>query len=436
MDDQNKNPNVESSPTPQPTSSPLPGNQHPIYSQPNTTQEHPIDPTQSNPATSDQLKSPPVSRPDVSSIYPEATVGIGATNFTNHSLPVDKQDTSKVMDFNNGYSVGGTIFWFQLLVGIVLGLIFIGINSSLLKHTTATTVGTVSLFYYVFELATITYIPYHTLKSNDVENPFWLTLFGIATQSVILVIAFEVVDIILIRSIINHGLTSSISHIGGTGLGVAAILIYLGFLVLTYFLIKLSWAVAFSLFSKIKNKTIVKAIGIIIIALVIIGIGHAKLHSSAGSPVVNAINVSVSGTNYTTRTVDVQGTKFTLDFDKSAYQRPQGGNEPDLAGVDLLKNPMTLIMQEDNTFSSLSTCSTPDGSASGFNLLGSVNVIGQTTAICGLGASSGFKANNTVKVDFNYAQKGYSLILIMNSPSESVNLSTVNTIAQSIEPTS
>ncbi|HEY1645974.1 MAG TPA: hypothetical protein VGF75_06460 [Candidatus Saccharimonadales bacterium] len=255
-------------------------------SQPTTSPTPSQEPTQPPTGNADPSPNPPFNtpppRPAPSSVYPEATQGMSASSYQTPSPADNKKDTNETYNFSNGYSIGGSIFWFQLLAGIVLGLILFGIDSSVLKTASIAVIGIVSLLYYLVEFFVVAYIPYNTLKSNNVDEPFWLTTFGVAVQAIIIATLFELVISLIIRSVINHGVSSSLAHIGGAGLGGIAIVVYIGFFIASYFLTKLSWGIAFSLFGKIKNKTIVKAIGIGVIAIIVGGIAYhyLTLHSS------------------------------------------------------------------------------------------------------------------------------------------------------------
>lgn len=121
---------------------------------------------------SDATIQPPQPKANPSSVYPEATKGVGATNYQPPSPANNKKDTNRSYNFSNGYSIGGSIFWFQFMAAIVLGLILFGIDASVLKTTSVTVIAIVSLLYYLVEFFVIAYIPYNTLKSNNIEEPF------------------------------------------------------------------------------------------------------------------------------------------------------------------------------------------------------------------------------------------------------------------------
>ena len=334
MDDQNKNPEPVQPQNPTPQTTPPPSQSGTSFGssmniiQPlsndltteDATPKVPAQPTQVMQTTplrpTDTTPIPAVpqtTRPDTSSIYPDATKGIGTNNYSTPS-PDDnnKKDNSESNIFSAGYSIGGSIFWQQLIAGIVLGLILFGIDASVLKSANISVIATVSLLYYLVEFFVVAYIPYNTLKSNNVDEPVWLTVFGVATQAVIIGVLFELVDILIIHAITSHAASSAAIHIGGSGLVGGAIIVYIVFLIACYFLTKLSWGLAFSLFGKITNKTIVKTIGVCIIAVIVGGIAYhyLTLHRNSGvgstQPKVNIPQQELGSTVYNGPTTGYQ----------------------------------------------------------------------------------------------------------------------------------
>lgn len=272
-----------------PEESPAP--QAPTQPAPNPTAASQLTPAQATNATSAPQK------PSTSSIYPDATKGVGANNFSIPNPADNAKGTAEATTFDKGYSIGSTIFWYQLIAAIVFGLIFYGLTTSVLKTSSASLAAIVGLLHYVFEYLVLLYLPYSVLKSNEVEEPFWLTLFGMASQTVIVVAVFELVNLIIVKAIISNGVTSSITHVGGSGLAATAIIVYVGFLIASYFLTKLSWGVAFSLFGKITNKVVVKAVGVGVIAIILGGIAYHYLtlpSSKVGTNPSNALTTSQS----------------------------------------------------------------------------------------------------------------------------------------------
>jgi hypothetical protein len=233
--------------------------------------------TQTPPPSSPPAEQPPATRVpiDTSSIYP---AGDYSHQPSNSGSIGNNKDKAESFTFSNGYAIGGSIFWTQLVAGLVFGLILWGINASVLKTADISVIAIVSMLYYLVEFFVVAYIPYDTLKSNNIEEPFWLTVFGIATQSIIIASVFEIIRVVIINMILNQGGAASLLNlgrsVGGAGIGATIIVVYIGFFIVSYFLTKLSWGITFLLFGKIKSKLIVKAIGLGIIAFIVGGIAY------------------------------------------------------------------------------------------------------------------------------------------------------------------
>ena len=235
------------------------------------------DPVPPAPASPEPSAPPP--QPPAHSIYPEATHGINAdAHQPTPSAPIDTKNESESLGFSDGYSLGGTIFLYQLIAVIVFSLVFYGIASVLLKTAGTSASTLVGILHYVGEYLILIYIPYSVLKSNAIEEPFWRSLFGAATQSVVDSIALFTGAITLLAFFVQasavHVIGSASSNTGTSGFGVETLVVLGIFLIIAYFFTKLSWGVAFFLFGKIKNKIAIKAIGLTIIAVMIGGIAY------------------------------------------------------------------------------------------------------------------------------------------------------------------
>jgi len=229
-----------------------------------------------------------------SSIYPDATEGITAASY---QIPVPGEDKIEKIEnytFQRGSKIGVSIFWTQLIVGFVLGIILLIINLVVLNTKNTSLIAIVLLVYFLLSFFIVAYIPYYTLKNNYIEDTFWLTIFGIAIQLFIVTIFYFVLVEVLIRLVINHSASSSVAHVGSAGVGAFAIIIYILSFVLDYFLIKTTWGLAFLFFGKINNKIIIKAIGIAIIALFISSISY---HFISVKKVQHNVKVAASGFN-------------------------------------------------------------------------------------------------------------------------------------------
>jgi hypothetical protein len=298
-------PNLEVS-SPAPISAPVQA--VPITSVPAPVQTAAVEPT----------TQPLPAVPNISSIYPEATRGINAA--TNQVPgPVDNANADvQANTFSEGYAIGGTIFWYQVLAGIVFGLLFYGLTLSVLKTTSTSIAAIIGLFHYVIEYLLLLYIPYSVLKSNASKEPFWLSLFGVASQTTIVTLLFGFLDILIIRTVIDHGVTSSITNTNKSGLAAGVIIVYICFIVASYFLTKLSWGIAFSLFSKITNKIVTKAIGIAVIAIIVGGVGYHYL-TLIGKNSSSHTSVVTSNNSGSFSTYDVKSTPpFSVKFFKGS----------------------------------------------------------------------------------------------------------------------
>ncbi len=369
---------------------------------------------------------PPKPNANSSSIYPDATLGMNATTDQSSSHNDNNKDIGESYKFRNGYSIGGSIFWFQLLVGIVLNIIFFGVITAAIKSNSGSVVRVVSIIYYLVELIILIYIPYKTLLSNQIKNTFWLTLFGAATQLVIIGSFFELVDYLIIRSIINHGVSSSITYLGGSGNKATAIIVYICFFIALYFLTKLVWGIAFSVFGKIKNKVMFKIIGVVIIALFVGGIAYHYLSvkstenkikiESGQTTYQNNNNNSPKGSlsdpsvnSYSKVVIKAQDFKVSLNFDPNysatIYYAPPIVNKNKTFGEyeevaikgNELNNvvPMTIIIDKvskNNRLNLIASNGRTDpiscvGNGTNFknldpDLLYIVTIMGQKTAVC------------------------------------------------------
>ena len=185
-------------------------------------------------------------------------------------LPVD--DPTQSLNFKSGYSMGSAIFWFQLLAGIVLNVIFSGINSSMLRGASPSLAALVGFLYHILELAVLFYIPYSVLKAGFVKDPFWLSLFGGGIEILIISGFLALLDLFIVYVVISHGASFSLTHIGGSGQKAIGIVVYIVLLLAVYFLIKLSYGLAFFIASKPGTRVLIRVAGIVVIAMTLGGV--------------------------------------------------------------------------------------------------------------------------------------------------------------------
>ena len=220
--------------------------------------------------TSEQPIAPPPSRVDVNSIYPTP----GEHHYDNrqplNDLSIDNKP--EALNFKQGYSIGGKIFWWLLLVGIVMSLVSFSVISFLYGTKNVSSIATTLSFCYLFELLAIIYTVFRILRSNELGSPFWFTIFGLATEFIVTVAAGIAIAIPTYLLFASKGVSNSVpTHNTFTnntfGGGFYYLVIFIVFFVFSYFITKLTWGLSFFLLGKIKNKVIVKVIDIIFISL-------------------------------------------------------------------------------------------------------------------------------------------------------------------------
>ena len=190
-----------------------------------------------------------------------------------NSLEENIPDT---LDFKRGYSIGGKIFWHLLIAGFIMALVSYGITASISDSHNSLLISSYNYLVWFVYIIVILYVINRVLRSNDIEGSFWLTLFGIALQSFIGVsvgiVAFIIKFAIIALVANSHATQSSLLNAGEAVAATIEIVLYVGFILASYFLMKLFWGITFSLFGKIKNKTIVKIIDIAFITLLLLSI--------------------------------------------------------------------------------------------------------------------------------------------------------------------
>lgn len=275
--------------------------------------------------------------------------------------------------------------------------------------------------------------------------------------------------LLIIRSVINHGVPSSLSHIGGAGLGGIAIVVYIGFFVASYFLTKLSWGIAFSLFGKIKNKTVIKAIGIVAIAIIVGGLAYHYLtlksteHTAQATAKAefgqityqNNNNNSPAGSlsdplvaSYSTELIQAHDFSLSLNFDPNysatiRYAAPftsKGVTTPEKEYVYITGNELDTADKMTVNITKVgkssggvdpTMCSDPNSNAptdQGINLLNYATVMGQKVAVCGFNEES-----TSVTAHFKAGGEYYSVDFVTTEGLSSTYSSSVQSILNSIE---
>lgn len=197
------------------------------------------------------------------------------------------------------------------------------------------------------------------------------------------------------------------------------VIISIGSLVASYFLTKLSWGVAFSLIGKIKNKVIVKAIGIGLIALFVGSIAyHFGLQSN--HRVSNAA-ASVQHSTGLTRYLVTGNPAYSVDFyagSKTSREASGGGMVTYSTGHGV--QGVSFNVANAITQNATSSCSSTVNSSE-FNF----EVQGSTGIVCVSNTKNLTNYIGHIQVD------GKSYVVNMFAFSYSQNLATIKTIFNS-----
>jgi len=151
--------------------------------------------------------------------------------------------------YDNGFIVGGTIFWQQLIVGIFVG----AIGAVVFKlHTSQLVYAGLS----VAGLLAALYVSYRVLKSEHIKDPIWMSFIGFALQIIISYFVLGIAAKIVIPIL---------AHVFVYGV----ILVYIAYFVASYYIAKYTWAISFSTFGKMKNRMVVQVLGVALMALIL-----------------------------------------------------------------------------------------------------------------------------------------------------------------------
>ena len=163
--------------------------------------------------------------------------------------------------FGTGYSIGGTIYLFQLIAGFVLGIIIYFIDLALFKSHSSVTLQLGILVMYLVVLFVQVYVAYKIVSSQNIKEPIWVTVIGSAIQAVLLSITVVVLAVAATLIITRSG-----SGFGLRIISAQTIIIAIVFFIISYFVTKIAWGICIALISKIKNPVILRVIGIVVIA--------------------------------------------------------------------------------------------------------------------------------------------------------------------------
>lgn len=219
----------------------------------------------------------PVQKPaglDPNSIYPDASNDY-------HTQLDDKIDanlkaSTGVLNFANGFEVGGSVFWYELLVGIVFYLI----NELVfyLFKTRITVLLAVDAVVYILAGIVTIYVAKSVLDTRDYKPSLWLAILGDIVNGFLVAILFIVVEILLLEMIFKTSIIFML-RLGGAGQLIVGILITIGMFILGYFITKLAYGLVFMLAGIVNNQTIVKIIGITALSLAVALTAFVDIHT-------------------------------------------------------------------------------------------------------------------------------------------------------------
>lgn len=357
-------------------------------------------PTPTVPIESNQQ---PAAKLDRASIYPTA----------DHIQPLSAEDKSKkeaeesasLLTFPNGYSTGGTIFWYQFLAGIVVGIIFY-ILTIIISHTKSSiAITALSLIDYGIDLLVVTYVSYSVLKSKNLLSPFWLAISGIAALLTVSSAMVSLFVYVFLRLVLNRSYASFIAPSSLT----SGLIIFLGIgvagIIFSYYMSKLIYGLVFMIYGKIKSQAVIKIVGICIIAIFIGVLAFRVISNHTTKTIDQSINhsgVAITEktpkndpvpTQYVSQTITEHDFKVSLSFDPNAnsnvlYQPSvvtdgktiPASNDVVLTGNELsTTDKMTVEIEEMNSGADLNNLNQTQCPATNSNLQGSILIFDSTT---------------------------------------------------------
>lgn len=341
-----------------------------------------------------------------SSIYPEATRGING-NSAGYPPPApanEVEDTPETYKFEEGFEIGKTVFIYQLVAGLVIGLL-----SSHITQTFLHIPFVLAIIYIAEFLITLVYLTYRVLRSEAIKEPLWITLIGTAAQTLFLAMGYALMTLLL--------------KMKGS-LGIYEIVFVIGFLVASYFLTKLAWGVAFSLVGRVKNNVIIKVIGI---GLITLFIGSIVYHfvtqpTTKESGTLSNATTSTQSSASLTKYIVAGKPSYSVNFyagSKVSSEADGGGNITYSTGHAV--QGVSLSLSNAITVNATTSCrSSANNSEFSFQIQGSTGIVCVTN-------------NKNLTSYIGYIQiNGRSYVIHMFAFSYQQNLATVKTIFNSI----
>jgi hypothetical protein len=241
----------------------------PKIPEPNNSSAEPVNPNVhfvSQDSTSPAKNNPP------ETVNPENVYPTPAPNLLNpDEVPTNVHNKNwpegEPLDFIRGYKLGSNIFWTELIVSFIAGIVFYLLSLAIIqaKNTDLDLIfGTIEELAYLF-LAI--YIPYKIVKEDSVVYPFWTTILGISTSS-IFIVPSTVFWYYFILFGTRHA--ASFTFLRSTNsLIIADVSIFILILIASYFICKLSYGLAFFVVGRIKKPNVIRAVSAVSFIIVI-----------------------------------------------------------------------------------------------------------------------------------------------------------------------
>ncbi len=287
MDDQNKSVSAD-----QPIASTSPNNPQPVAQQSElrlhpsesflqemqtSSPSAPVPPPADQSQVQNSLPQPPkpqsgknspnlTERYNITSIYPDAPTEHNNKATDTIAEPFMDRESPSAITFANGFDIGATIFWFQVIAGILLYLATLALTFFLLDHTHSLVIDRIaSLIVFATGLLVAIYIPYSVIKSNNIVKPIWLTAFGVPLGAILDLILFFVFE-----TLFYHLLLERVSFVS-LHPSVTSAVIGIALLVASYYVMKLTYGITFRVYQRINNADKFRVISIAMIAIIIVG---------------------------------------------------------------------------------------------------------------------------------------------------------------------
>ncbi len=406
----------------------------------------PIQPVQQSPQVPNPQAPSPQNIPgnapynyNPNSIYPEAKTNletIDLRNDVNLNNSADQNNREPIagknivdtdsnsptsLSFKNGYRIGTSIFFMQLIAGIVVYILYILASAITQAYHGGTTSLIINLAIETVSLAIMFYTAYWVINSNNVPWPFWLTVFGSTVETVIGFFS-SVLYFLLVYQIISSGVISKITT--SQKLNLLITIFVFGILIAgEFYLIKISYGAAFSVFGKLRDVTKIKvlcvtlAITVTIITFLFSGTIFSWIISRFHPPVPRqttttgqqiTINTSFEPLTYDNGKGIVFKLKFYRDYTiKPAFGSTNGAKElAAIKGVDG-KAPLTMLIdgggaqkQQNNQ---QQNCNGTATAVTAYN-----SYINQNINACDIKLQSG--QSTSYIAAFNYTGKSYVVV--------------------------